>query len=1030
MTPTPRGRSRSERPEKRWAALLVPLAALALAVPAAAGPCPPERPTLTVPPTVRAGQSYSVSWNDVFVAPTTAADYYALERSGDPGFGSVERVKTTRSALTLPALGPTPALVYHRVVVHTGCAGSGPGTVSSDVKVVRVSTECVAPAGVGPLSVSSEYPPAYSTYVVSWDAGGCAGPGPGGCDVQLSYRLRRVTPWSSQEMVTDKGSASFSDAPGEYVYQVRAEDPCGAAGPWSLPVRVTVGDVTSALSLVAEPKSLLAIAPGTFPTTTLVVRNAGTAPVAVYPTTGAGPIRVDSAPFVLAPNEARSVEVLLATLAPMDAPAHQTVELRTGVGGIAVPVDGMVAAAPAGAPVTWRGDPVEPDSDGRAQTRTLVNASDTAAAVVSTVRPSWVTVESLDGKAWDRPLAPREERPVRVVVDRARRRQSTGTETGFVSVETAGWAGQPQVLAVIDDGPDLPLSDPVRPSAASARSRILYASMPNARDVTGEGQFTSDLWLANLDATAPVDVSLFFTPIARSGAEGGPRRADIRLSPGETRRFRNVVGKIPGFEGACALEVSSPATTLAATAVVGNTPLTPVAAAKRGLTSTPGAGFSGGVPQYGFEMRPTAPGEGVKAGDPPYVLSGLRHDARRRTNVLLTETSGYPTVVRLKLFDELGNAVERGGQQVVLDEEVPALSTVQVNDDALFGDPLSGSPYATVEFVRGILDPFNGRELGSVVPFATVIDGGTQDASLRVGISTGSLDPVPPASVAAPAAKDRLLTSLPFGGGPAPLLFPAVHVTGAPLSGGARPIWRSRVTFTNVNETEQRRVRVRFLDQTGRKWTSNPVFIGPGQSATFEDVLEELFPDEIGPSSGLFGPVTIENQRNPDGTTWLETWQDVDVQTETYTPDPVQPGTGDFKTGMEGYSYRHGYTSFQSNLGTAQIDGAESSSAYRTNLILQEVGGASCQLAISAYLPGSFTPIATVSRTLPPFAYVSEELFRGLLGVDLSGVTDVRVVVRQLDGDGVFVAFASKINLATGDPANIFLRPASAGTGR
>ena len=681
--------------------------------------------------------------------------------------------------------------------------------------------------------------------------------------------------------------------------------------------------------------------------------------------------------------------------------------------------------------MTWKGAPVEPDAAGTAQVRTLVNPSDTVAAIVSAVRPPWIVVESLDGKAWDRPLLPREERQVRIVLDRARRRQSTGTESGFVSIETAGFARAPEVLAVLDDGPDLPLSDPVRPSAVTARSRILYASMPNARDVTGEGQFTSDLWLANFDATASIDVALFFSPIARSGADGAPRRADLRLAPGETRRFRNVVGKIPGFQGACALEVSSTSTTLTATAVVGNTPLTPAASAKRGLLDASGNGSAAGVPQYGFEMRPTAPGEGVQSGEPPYVLSGLRHDARRRTNFLLTETSGYPTVVRLKLFDQLGDPVLRSAQPVVLDREVPPLGTEQVNDDELFGtEPLTGSPYATIEFVRGVLDPFSGRERGSVVPFATVIDSGTQDASLRVGVSTRNLDPVPPTSVAAPQGKAQTLSSLPFGGGPAPLLFPVVHVTGAPLAGGARPLWRSRVTLTNVNETDQRRIRIRFQDQTGRRWTSNPVFIGPGQSATFEDVLEELFPDEIGPTAGLFGPVTIDNQHNTDGTTWLETWSDVDVQTETYTPDPVRPGTGDFKTGMEGYSYRHGYTSFQSNLGTVQIDGAETSSAYRTNLILQEVGGSSCQLAISAYLPGSLTPIATASRTLPPFAYVSEELFRELLGVELTGVTDVRVVVRQLDGDGVFVAFASKINLVTGDPANIFLRPASAGTGR
>jgi len=51
-------------------------------------------------------------------------------------------------------------------------------------------------------------------------------------------------------------------------------------------------------------------------------------------------------------------------------------------------------------------------------------------------------------------------------------------------------------------------------------------------------------------------------------------------------------------------------------------------------------------------------------------------------------------------------------------------------------------------------------------------------------------------------------------------------------------------------------------------------------------------------------------------------------------------------------------------------------------------------------------------------------------GTNLEEVVDARVVVRQMDGDGVFMAFVSKINLVTGDPANVFLRPASAGTGR
>ena len=81
-------------------------------------------------------------------------------------------------------------------------------------------------------------------------------------------------------------------------------------------------------------------------------------------------------------------------------------------------------------------------------------------------------------------------------------------------------------------------------------------------------------------------------------------------------------------------------------------------------------------------------------------------------------------------------------------------------------------------------------------------------------------------------------------------------------------------------------------------------------------------------------------------------------------------------------------------------------------------------------MPGSFVPVASVTKRLPPNGYFSDELFTNVLGLNLTEVTDVRVVVRQISGDGVFLAFASKIDRASGDPANVFLRPAAAGTGR
>jgi hypothetical protein len=557
--------------------------------------------------------------------------------------------------------------------------------------------------------------------------------------------------------------------------------------------------------------------------------------------------------------------------------------------------------------------------------------------------------------------------------------------------------------------------------------------MPNAADAKGEGRFTSDLWLTNMDAVAPLSVSLYFTPVGANVSKSEARRADVTLAAGETRRYRNVVGTL-GYEGACEVEVRSSTPTLSATAVVNNKPFAVAARSVAALDGTPLVAPAG---QYGFEMRPTRPGEGVKATDTLFVLSGLAHDDKRRSNVLLTETSGADTTVQIDFFQSNGAPVTRAGRAIQSLVKVPALGTVQMNDTDFFtgADPMApGAPYALVSFQSGATGT-DGQVIGSVVPFATVIDAGTEDASLRVGVSTRALTPIPPKAslpTGSPAAEGAAApmpeVGLPFGGGPAPLLFPTAHLRGAALASGERPFWKTRVTFTNVNELLPRQFRVSLLDQNGSFRQGAILVLGPKSSLTLNDVIADAF-DGVTVEDSLYGAVRIENVRNSDGS-YQYTWTDIDVETETYTLDPADSNRGQFSTGMEGASYLHGYTSFQSNLGTVQIDGAESSSRYRTNLILEEVGGSACTVAVSAYLPGSFVPMATTTVVLPPFGYVSKELFRGVLGLNLSELTDVRVVVRQVDGDGVFMAFASKINLATSDPANIFLRPASAGTGR
>src|ERR1035441_1781253 len=213
------------------------------------------------------------------------------------------------------------------------------------------------------------------------------------------------------------------------------------------------------------------------------------------------------------------------------------------------------------------------------------------------------------------------------------------------------------------------------------------------------------------------------------------------------------------------------------------------------------------------------------------------------------------------------------------------------------------------------------------------------------------------------------------------------HAGGAPLDDGSKPFWRTRLTLTNT-ASATRFLRLKYVDVNLNTITSGLSGLTGGTVLHFEDVLEE----ELGilPGTGTYGHIEIDNVTNSDGTCCAQGWSDIDVQTEAYTIS-TSTGVGDYKTGMEGYSYLHGYSSFQSNLGTVQFDGAENSSAYRTNLILNEVTGSYCDVIIAAYQPGSFVPIATVTQRIPPMGYLSDELFRNILGLNLSEVTDVQI---------------------------------------
>jgi len=1020
------------------AALLGALAA-AWAPGARGAACPVPAPVLTGPAGVQAGESYSLSWTNVLTSPTAQSpqspDYYVVERSQDANFASgVDQTVTLRSAITLTPGAASAKVLYHRIVVKSSCPTPSLAAIVSNVVAVPVKTACDAPLSVGELHVHPANPPAYSTWVVTWNTLG-SGPGPGGGPTGLKFRIRRTSAFEpdGREWDVDTGAASFSGAPGDYVFQVRAEASCGALGPWSPSLRVTVGNVMKpALLLVSEPAPISALVPaaGTRLTTSFVVRNGGTEAIAVRAKADDSGFVLAPDSFALAPNAETKVVVTSLYVSVLQRPVHASVVLTAGETTITVPVDCMLSAAPAKAKVVWSDSGVDVDRDGNPVLRSIVNPSDVSAAFVATVRAPWLTAVPLDGQPWDRPLAARETRTVQLVVDRAKRRSGTGTEVGAVSLSTVGFPDGAETLLVTDDGPAVPptAGGAGATPAAAARTRLLYAAFPNAVDAKRVGRFAADLWLTNSDAVNAVPVLLLFNPIGGPSDGSALRRYDFTLAAGETRRYRNVVGTLLGSEGAFAVEVRSTAPTLTATALVNNRPLPATVAARNASRRTP-LGTTPATGQYGFEMRPTIPGEGVKQSDPLYWVSGLAHDANRRSNLLLLETSGFDTKVLIELFDLNGFPVLRNGSIVSIDRTIPSNATVQLFDDADLFDPVplaNSYAYARITWKdNSVADPIGGAR-GSVVGMATVIDNRTQDSSLHVGVSSNGLNPLQGVSPSVRESRGALST-VPFAGAPPSLSFPAVHAGGAPLEDGSKPFWRTRVTLTNTSTSSAHNVKLKYVDNSSNTIVSVTQPLPARAVVAFEDLLEEFF--NLPPAASTYGHVEIENVMNTDGTCCKEGWADVDVQTEAYTVSPAT-GVGDFKTGMEGYSYRHGYSSFQSNLGTMEFDGAESSSAYRTNLILNEVGGSYCDVVIAAYLPGSFVPIATVPKRIPPNGYISEELFRSTLGLNLSELTDVRIVVRQVGGDGVFLAFASKIDVVSGDPANIFLRPAAAGTGR
>jgi hypothetical protein len=122
--------------------------------------CPVPAPVLTGPVGVQAGESYALSWTNVFTDPTASnLNYYVVERALDSGFTSgLDQTTTQRSAITLTPGAPGATILYHRILVRSSCPTASAVAIVSNVVAVPVKTVCDVPPSVVDLGHHVEHP--------------------------------------------------------------------------------------------------------------------------------------------------------------------------------------------------------------------------------------------------------------------------------------------------------------------------------------------------------------------------------------------------------------------------------------------------------------------------------------------------------------------------------------------------------------------------------------------------------------------------------------------------------------------------------------------------------------------------------------------------------------------------------------------------------------------------------------------------------------------------------------------------------
>jgi len=871
------------------------------------------------------------------------------------------------ATLTTPATGSAISFVAGTAgavtltIVETSAAGcaSTPATRS-----IPILAPCPAPGAPLLGSPAGTYLSGQSA-LVTWSA--AAGLDSGGTYLLETSRDSFATVESSR-VVTGRAALLSSDvgvAVTTLSVRVRARQGCGASGPASAPLVLAFRPAPASFLFTREGPSWVARPGDDAPVAEVSFRNVGALAGRLTLSASGGFFTISASTLDLAAGQ----EGLVTLRASAAALAHAgsfagALTARADGGQLVTPVFLTVApdaserlTASAGSVLFVNPAGGNPAAQ---QLRLGVSAGGTQPVFVAQqVSPggAWLRVEGLET-----PIAPGGERTLTLRVDRSLRSLSEGPAPLRTLLRLTPAGGDPATDSAFVEVVDVE-SVAVEPGAGRGApetpSFLVPVAVKAVSGVTGQ-RFTSDGWLRNVTG-APVVATLFFTPDGADGlTDARVLRARLEVPPASTLRLADLLGSVFGVDGTSGqIEVRS---------------ATPQALSLRTTVDSllPGGGAES---RFGTEIPTVSTGAGVGAGGGELALPGIDDDAANRANLILAETAGASTLVRVTLFGSGGDVL------AVREYAVPPYGKVQetrIVDKLLPGRSLSGG-WLAVRVLGGA---------GRVVALATVIDNSSGSFSAVLGSGGAS------------------------SGG---TLFPSVART----VGLNQTLFRTRLDLANRSDRPAL-LSLAYLytdqDDGNRAKRVDRTVVLPPRGALAKDVAADVIVTLFGVSGRSFGSILVEG----------ETAGVAGVAGVSSQVDPADATKG-FKTAQVNGVPLESAAFLVRGDEPRRVPNAEKSDARRTNVILLETSGKPCLVELRA-TSSAGQPMGSRVFDVGPGAYrqINQAELFGADGLALGEGTfqNVELTARVVEGDGRVAAIATVIDNLARNPEIFLFQPA------